>query len=425
MGAASVLLAARIGTAAEVFPVVHNQPVLVRVVDGRDGRPQPRLRVLLTGGYDLRDLRLGQWHEEATTDRDGVVHLSNNLRNLPLLRVEVVNSHVCEPDANLTEINVEEIQQSGLSGANRCGAVMAADVPGVFTLFVKGKKGPAADGGFAIGAGPASLSSAEPVAVNVSLTPTLPAAPHQPNILNIPKSPVSSPGNNDLATALVKQAPLATAVTPGEPDAPISMLLSYAFDNLAVDVGPSPAAPRAAAMRLSVPTLPLVRPHGIASTASGAEQARQVAAPQRHKPGAGRAASPIALAVKQASGSAQGHADGSIARSAHTHVRRAIPQIIADQDNAKATPHLYLADGAGGSRSGSPRDRAAAAKPVPIPGLGSPATGAASSPSASAGEMPVFRLVQHRPSASLPLASSLDDSSPDGEPSALCLPDGP
>jgi len=136
---AGIFLARMVSGAAEVFPVVHNQPIVLRVVDGKAGRPQPGRHVVLSGGYDLRDLRLGEWQEEAVTNGEGTVLLSNELRNLPYLRVEVLKSHPCERGARQSAYSVERIRAAGQSGANRCGTVVVAEEPGFLTVFVKGK----------------------------------------------------------------------------------------------------------------------------------------------------------------------------------------------------------------------------------------------------------------------------------------------
>jgi len=135
------LLGGSVCRADEVFPVVHNEPIAVRVLNGKDGHPQAQTRVVLTAGYDRRDLRLAQWREEVLTDSAGMVQLSNALRNLPLLQVEVPNRHGCAPGAETMALSVERIRGSGMTGANRCGTAVVENAPGVFTVFVKGKKG--------------------------------------------------------------------------------------------------------------------------------------------------------------------------------------------------------------------------------------------------------------------------------------------
>ena len=127
--------------ADEVFPVVHNEPIAVRVLNGKDGHPQPQTHVVLTAGYDRRDLKQRLWREEALTDAAGMVQLSSALRNLPLLQVEVLNRPGCAPGADSAVLSVERIRGSGLTSANRCGSAVVENAPGVFTVFVKGKKG--------------------------------------------------------------------------------------------------------------------------------------------------------------------------------------------------------------------------------------------------------------------------------------------
>ena len=127
-----------LGRADEVFPVMHSEPIAVRVLAGNDAKPQPRTHVVLTAGYDLRDLRLGLWHEEAVTDEDGRVRLSDGLRNLPLLRVNVLKLHACGVGDPVC--SVELIRRDGQSAVNRCGTAIPQNMPGVFTVYVKAKK---------------------------------------------------------------------------------------------------------------------------------------------------------------------------------------------------------------------------------------------------------------------------------------------
>jgi hypothetical protein len=126
----------------EIFPVIHNEPIAVQVLDGRTGNPQPDTRVVLIAGYDRRDLALGQWREELLTDASGKVHLSNELRNLPFLRIEVLQRHACDRSADQAAFSIERIRIDGFSGANHCGMAVLADTPGVIAFFIKGRKMP-------------------------------------------------------------------------------------------------------------------------------------------------------------------------------------------------------------------------------------------------------------------------------------------
>lgn len=130
------------GTAGadEVFPVVHSETITVKVLDGKSGRPQPRLHIVLIGGYNRLDLQKELWREEALTDAGGMVHLSRQLSNLPFFRVQVLKRHSCQPDEGNASFSLEQIRRDGQSSANRCGLATAAEAPGVFTFFVKAKK---------------------------------------------------------------------------------------------------------------------------------------------------------------------------------------------------------------------------------------------------------------------------------------------
>ena len=143
-----MLLATTACSASESFPVVHTEAIALRVLDGKDGKPQPYAHIVLVAGYNKSDLGVGLWREEALTDSEGMVRLSNTLKNLPFLRVEALKRHSCQIDADQAAFSVDLIRRDGLSAANRCGTAVSADVPGVFTVFVKpakvSKKGSAA-----------------------------------------------------------------------------------------------------------------------------------------------------------------------------------------------------------------------------------------------------------------------------------------
>ena len=129
-------LAASASSQSEIFPNVHNQPIVIHVVDGRDGKPLAHARVSLVGGYTARDLHLQMWHEEAFTDEQGRARISSAMENLPIHQIEVAKSQLCA-DSHSAIVSVEQIRRDGLSMPNRCGTGAAEGTPGVFTVFVK------------------------------------------------------------------------------------------------------------------------------------------------------------------------------------------------------------------------------------------------------------------------------------------------
>ncbi|MGA9670108.1 MAG: hypothetical protein WBQ94_12925 [Terracidiphilus sp.] len=141
-GAGLVLLAAQICGADEFFPVVHNEPITIRVLSGRDGHPLTLAHVMLVVGYDQRDMDLRIRRGEAQTDEHGFARLPNTLANFPLLQVSVVKKHLCQSGGRGAIFSIEQIRRDGLSAPNHCGTAMVNDAPGVFTVWVKTGKAP-------------------------------------------------------------------------------------------------------------------------------------------------------------------------------------------------------------------------------------------------------------------------------------------
>ena len=137
--AGMALLAATLNGAAETFPVIHNEPITVRILDGKEGRPLSHLRLVLLGGYDQSDLRAQLYRAELLTDSHGDARLPRQLANLPWLQVWVAGKPLCQARPRGASFSVELIRRDGLSAPNRCGTAVVEDAPGVFTVFVKGK----------------------------------------------------------------------------------------------------------------------------------------------------------------------------------------------------------------------------------------------------------------------------------------------
>jgi hypothetical protein len=175
--------------ANETFPVVHNQPITVRILSGKNGLPLSSLHLALLGGYDQSDLHDQLYREEVLTDALGNVRLPKQLANLPWLQVWVRKMPLCQSAPRKASFSVELIRRDGLSTPNLCGPVSAQDAPGVFTVFVKNKAPKLKKG--------VSISVAMPMAPVEAAPPAAPAA--------ITATVVPSPA---------AQAPLVAAVVP-------------------------------------------------------------------------------------------------------------------------------------------------------------------------------------------------------------------
>jgi hypothetical protein len=138
-GAGLALLAASVCSADEPTAVVHNDPITVRILGGKNGRPLAHVHLSLVAGYTQRDIRLQLWHEDAITDDQGNARLAKPLENLPFLQISVAKNRICQARFSSPSYSVERIRRDGLSTPNHCGIVTVQDAPGVFTVFVKTK----------------------------------------------------------------------------------------------------------------------------------------------------------------------------------------------------------------------------------------------------------------------------------------------
>ena len=133
------LLTATLNGVAETFPEAHNEPITVRILGGKNGQPLVHMHLVLLAGYDQKDMHDQLYRAEMLTDAYGHARLPKQLANLPWLQVWVTKKPLCQAKPRGDSFSVELIRRDGLSAPNRCGTATVEDVPGVFTIFVKGK----------------------------------------------------------------------------------------------------------------------------------------------------------------------------------------------------------------------------------------------------------------------------------------------
>ncbi|MGA9070461.1 MAG: hypothetical protein WB424_09415 [Terracidiphilus sp.] len=284
------LLAASLCRADETFPVVHNEPITVRIVGGINGMPLSNLHLTLIGGYDQSDLHDQLYREEVLTDAMGNAHLPRQLANLPWLQVWVGSMPLCQRNPRKTSFSVELIRRDGLSAPNLCGPVTAEESPGVFTVFVK-NKAEKLKKGVSITVRLPFTATRETAALASSATKV--ASPVVPNSISTPVQSVVVP-----VAVVSTQAPIEVApkVTPiASTPAPASAHpVAYASDHLPVKpvthlqhrrVGsknaPHKAKPAPAAC--SVPP-PAVKTHPTPPAKNGGKKAQPLKVPLSAKP---------------------------------------------------------------------------------------------------------------------------------------------
>ena len=132
-------MTAPLAAADETFPVDHHDQITIHILDGRNGKPIPRVQLTLVGGYDKEDFKRQSWHEQTLTDTQGWAHLSNELANLPFLQVFVLKYPTCQSKPRAALYSVDEIRRDGLSTPNLCGVSVVSNTHGIFTVFVNSK----------------------------------------------------------------------------------------------------------------------------------------------------------------------------------------------------------------------------------------------------------------------------------------------
>ena len=235
-------LAAASCRADETFPVVHNEPITVRIVSGKNGNPLSNLHLVLLGGYDQSDLHDQLYREEVLTDSNGKVRLSNQLANLPWLQVWVGKMPLCQSKPRKASFSVELIRRDGLNAPNLCGPVLARESPGIFTVFVKNRA--------------KKLKNGVSVSLDEPFTPA-PAAAHAP--ASVPAAILAS-----VSAPATKTAPNVTldakAPTALPPALPASALLPIALAQK-----PAEAAIQGAIAPLSRASAALILPTKVAA----------------------------------------------------------------------------------------------------------------------------------------------------------------
>jgi len=306
LAAALLLLTASASRADETFPVVHDEPITVRVLDGLNGKPLVHAHLLLIAGYDKEQLKMQTWREEALTDANGKAVLSKQLDNLPFLQVWVLKEKTCQSNPRSDVFSIDRIRRDGLSTPNLCGITSVENTPGSFTVFIKSKKpkkpkapsmtqpvhvlakaavsvgpltqpaptatsapAPVPPAAAVILTAPAAAPAPDPAPPAVSAVPATPAKTAPPVAATPATAPASAPPTAQLAPAvtpaLVKGAMPAAAAPTAIPPVPVAAVKPAAIPAVATPATaatlPNPAVPPAApAKTVETPSATLRKP---------------------------------------------------------------------------------------------------------------------------------------------------------------------
>ncbi len=141
LGLAAWALGVVLEAMGETFPVEHREPLTVRALSGKTGRPVAHLRLTMTAGYDGHDLEQRLWRVEGSTDERGELRMPRAIAELPFLQVRVKKGRLCQTASAFV---TDRIRNEGLNAPNSCGFIRAQEEPRVLVLFVRGEEEAAA-----------------------------------------------------------------------------------------------------------------------------------------------------------------------------------------------------------------------------------------------------------------------------------------
>lgn len=111
--------------------------IVVRVVDGRNGKPLANQRLLVFAGNSPETVRGHKENFDLITDKEGVADLRIVSPDMRWIQVWV-NFHVlCQSRPNARSFSIAEILSKGVSTPNTCGSPRAQPTPGKFIVFAR------------------------------------------------------------------------------------------------------------------------------------------------------------------------------------------------------------------------------------------------------------------------------------------------
>ncbi len=123
--------------AVESIPVDHSEPIMIRILNGKNGLPLPHLHLAVMAGYDERDIRHRSWAEDVSTDSSGQARLPQGLVDFGFLQVLLRKAKACQTNSQRARYNLARIRRDGFSTPNECGIIRVLDRPGILTIFAR------------------------------------------------------------------------------------------------------------------------------------------------------------------------------------------------------------------------------------------------------------------------------------------------
>jgi hypothetical protein len=134
-----VVLSATLLLAAAVLfsPSALCQTITLKAVNGKNGKPLPKQRLLVFAGSTPDEVRFHRYSYDLTTNVAGVATLVVDHVDIKRIQVWADFQHLCQSTPNLRSYGLSEIVATGLSTPNDCGSFSDNVVPGQLVIFAR------------------------------------------------------------------------------------------------------------------------------------------------------------------------------------------------------------------------------------------------------------------------------------------------
>lgn len=117
--------------------VAQDSHIVVRAVDGRNGKPFVNQRLLLFAGESPESVRQHKKQFEIVTDKEGLADLTIAPSDIHWIQVWVDWHVLCQREPNSNSFSVAEILSTGLNTPNTCGSSAQKLTPGHIVVFAR------------------------------------------------------------------------------------------------------------------------------------------------------------------------------------------------------------------------------------------------------------------------------------------------
>jgi hypothetical protein len=133
-----VLIATLLLAAAVLFsPSIFSQTITLKAVNGKNGKPLPKQRLLVFAGSTSDEVRIHKYSYDLTTNNAGIAILVLDRANINRIQVWADFKTLCQSTPNLRSYGVSEIITTGVSTPNDCASFSDNAVPGQLVIFAR------------------------------------------------------------------------------------------------------------------------------------------------------------------------------------------------------------------------------------------------------------------------------------------------